>query len=642
MDFDPTPFELGALTYPQPVALSCGRICRARTQQDRLDSILKCAEVLTRYLVAVSVNSYGAGQAASVATFQETSAFTGNLAWGHFLNLLRAMASAKGDHPVRPWLVKPIRGKGKEKGAANEGLTALLELRNRLGHNLASMTEPMAASIFATDEPHLHLQRVLSAVEPMLRLPLFLVEEQRLVSKKVMVLRLLLMGESSDPIPEEVELSDGLEHVRVLYVGVAGGAIPLYPLMVWGLSHRTANYGIFFVQSITDKGVKFITVNDDALEGGDEIRDDLRERLAGGGVSKETVCLSGGVDFLKEWNQKKFTIAMPRAQEEKEIPWDDLDGETLRWYGRKLDASTEKDVHDVIRERLLDGRDRLTDDEVRQILLLFGREQVVRRTLRREMVDLRFRTRSGGRWDERVELAANVIQSLKRAIEFFGKYVGVDGLTLDGLQAASGSADYIAMREAQVNLFAHQDYTDNRTVSQVEITEDRAVFFNAGQSLVSEQALFEGARSQSRNPLISRALRLIGFAELAGSGLRAMHDAWKKENRYPPTIESNSAANTFTLTLDWRLMPEDADEFWRRRLGVKLSSAEARALSLAAGRSGISAGEIAASQGIPTREAQNIVAKLIGQALVAERQDRIYISDHLRSLVEETRVDHQG
>ncbi len=69
------------------------------------------------------------------------------------------------------------------------------------------------------------------------------------------------------------------------------------------------------------------------------------------------------------------------------------------------------------------------------------------------------------------------------------------------------SADYIAMRECLVNLFIHQDYGDARTAGQIEITPDRAMFFNAGKSLVDDPALAEGGRSQSRNPLISRALR---------------------------------------------------------------------------------------------------------------------------------------
>src|SRR4030095_16411165 len=100
--------------------------------------------------------------------------------------------------------------------------------------------------------------------------------------------------------------------------------------------------------------------------------------------------------------------------------------------------------------------------------------------------------------------------------------------------ATSGSADYIAMREALVNVFIHQDYSDSSAAAQIEIQSERSTFFNPGRSLVSGTALLEGGKSQARNPLIARALRLIGFAELAGSGLRELQRVWRNAKRRPP------------------------------------------------------------------------------------------------------------
>src|SRR4051812_46141514 len=53
-------FEQGMLVYPQPLALACGRVLRARSPQEKLDAILKCAEMLARYLAAVAVSSFAA------------------------------------------------------------------------------------------------------------------------------------------------------------------------------------------------------------------------------------------------------------------------------------------------------------------------------------------------------------------------------------------------------------------------------------------------------------------------------------------------------------------------------------------------------------------------------------------------------
>jgi len=194
------------------------------------------------------------------------------------------------------------------------------------------------------------------------------------------------------------------------------------------------------------------------------------------------------------------------------------------------------------------------------------------------------------------------------------------------------------MRECLVNLFIHQDYGDARTAGQIEIAPDRAMFFNAGKSLVDDPALAEGGRSQSRNPLISRALRLIGFAELAGSGLREVQQAWHEARRRPPVITSDTTDNTFTLTLDWRSAPDTSDAFWREKLGVTLSSPEAQALGLSADPNGVTINQIAAAQGLLIDDAHALAQGLVKKGLVQERDGAIYIQDHLKPLVEQSQT----
>ncbi len=90
--FDSTPFENGIAIYPQPIALSCGRICRARNSQEQLDAILKCAETVTRYLAAVAISSFSAREDANIAVPKGLSNFAGNLSFGHFLSVVQGIA----------------------------------------------------------------------------------------------------------------------------------------------------------------------------------------------------------------------------------------------------------------------------------------------------------------------------------------------------------------------------------------------------------------------------------------------------------------------------------------------------------------------------------------------------------------------
>lgn len=637
MIFNKNLFEQGRYLYPQPIALSCGRICRAKTPQERLDAILKCSEVLTRYLAAAAISSFVARTDSAYPAPKGLEAFDGNLSFGSFLSVIQLIAAVECDHPLSASLKAAFKGKNGNLGLADKSLTALLTLRNELGHDLMSLTEAKAITLFSAEaSPDATLKTALEALNPILRLPLFLVEEQSLRSGKIIARRLVFMGDSADPQPEEVELKGGLQEDRRFYLGLSDGAICLYPLLIWDLAEKTANFGIYFIHRILDTSLNFITVTSDDLDRNGEMKGQMVSRLAGNLSLKESVSLANGDSFAKEWGQKRQAIEQFRQNISGEIDWDVLDSATLAWYGRHLEANGDGAIRQAIVDRLLDGRDRLNPDEVRQILLLFGHKKAVAEVLRRGLIDCRVRKDPDKRWDERHESSENVLQCLKMALEVLGNHIGIDGVTLDGLQATSGSADYIAVRESLINLFIHQDYKDQSTISQIEISPDRAVFFNAGKSLVNNAALVEGGKSQSRNPLISRALRLIGFAELAGSGLREVHRVWRGAKRRPPFVESNSSANTFTLTLDWRELPDTTDEFWKRRLGVVLDDQEAKALLLSANADGTTAEELASSLGIFVNDAITILNSLKNQkALIDEKKSKYYIKEHLKPLADE-------
>jgi len=47
-------------TAPQPVAIAAGSIIRARSATEHLDAILRCGEVLARYLATISLASFAA------------------------------------------------------------------------------------------------------------------------------------------------------------------------------------------------------------------------------------------------------------------------------------------------------------------------------------------------------------------------------------------------------------------------------------------------------------------------------------------------------------------------------------------------------------------------------------------------------
>lgn len=314
------------------------------------------------------------------------------------------------------------------------------------------------------------------------------------------------------------------------------------------------------------------------------------------------------------------------------IPWEALDEERVRWFAHRLDPEAPVSPREVIQEKLLDGRTQIDAQEAQQLILLLGKAREVKQHLRRPLLDLRARTGASARWDEREVIEDdNLLGALNRAVDFLCRHINNEELSVTNLSATAGSPDYIAVREALINLFIHQDYSDSSAPGQITIEPDRTILFNPGFSLVDTHGLKEGNKSQSRNPIIARAFRLLGFAELAGSGLLALHEAWNKAKRRPPEIFSDRKANNFTVKLDWRPVEEDVDHFWKRNLGVSVSKEEAAVLQLL----GLPKlrDEVVSSMGLSTKKVGAILDRLERQGLVLREGDTFQMRDDLRDLV---------
>lgn len=627
-------FEQGSWVYPHPVALSCGRIIRSRSEETLLDALLKGSEILARYLASISLASYSVREdaAESPDMFAELK---GHLAFGHFLGVTQKVAKLKCEHPAKVHLKSGFGGGDDSKASrvTDDALTKLLNLRNELGHDLNSITRPRAISILKEQAPQTELAAALTGVQGLLQLPLFVVEQIVFTKGKVVGQRLMLMGDGADPPPETVELSNPLNDDGDPYVGFNDSVYVVAPMLVWRVSHTTANYKLFIFDTVQSDSVKYKAVEVSTYESQDTETSDFHSILAGSTRQTETLTLADGRSFTKEWSERRRALVAARDNLQGRIQWDSFSANTMKWYASKLatDGDT-RSPQEIIHSRLLDDRDSLSSADLSQLQMLFGTDASILKALGRELIDLRAVMTKGVRWDERVESHSNVIDCLKQSVEFFSKHVGVDGVTLDGLKASSGTADYLAMREALVNLFIHQDFTDQRAAAQIEIQPEQVVCFNPGKSLTNTKALVEGGKSVCRNPLIARALRLIGFAELAGSGLRQLQHVWRTNKRRPPQMESNPSANTFTLTLDWRTIPDNYNEFWKERLGVKLSPSEATILNLSV--DGLSVEQAASATGLPLDSAQEAINTLLRQALVDDKKNRYFIKGHLRELLQ--------
>lgn len=624
-------FRRASLIYPQPVAIACGRVLRARSHPERLDACLRAGEVLTRYVAAVALSSFAAREGGDALNI---SALEGNLAFGHFLSTAQQVANIEVPHPAEPYLSAGFKPKkGQSTGVTYAALEALLNLRNELGHQLQTINAPRAQSLLEERTPDTDLAKALNGVDGLLMLPLFLVEDQQLVQKVIRARRLLLMGESADPPPDEIEVRDGVEDLGVPYVAINATLLKLPPLLVWELVQQRANTRLLFLDRVIGQASRYKTVEGDGVDGAQGRAGEVSALCSGKKRQSERVELRDGRHLAREWGEKRRLIEETGARGEGLIPWDLFDQSTVTWFVGRLTPNAAGLPAEVICERLLDGRTSINAHERRQLVLLFGTSAAAREELRRDVMDLQVIIHPEKRWDERVLIErGNLFETLRQAIDFLARNLGIVGLTVDGMKNTTGAPDYIAVREALVNQFIHQDYADQTACARVIIRPHETVLFNAGHSLVDVARLEEGGSSQARNPLVARAIRLVGFAEIAGSGLRLLHNAWRGARRSPPKVISDRDANNFTLTLDWRPLADLHDELWHR-LGVELTASQARVLRLMKSHPNAAIETLSAASGLTIEALCTDLERLESQKLVESHGGRYIIAEHLREIL---------
>jgi len=620
-----------SLVYPQPVAIACGRIMRARSFPERLDACLRSGEVLARYITAVALSSFAARDGGDALNI---SALDGNLSFGHFLSAAQQVSNIEVPHPAETYLSAGFKPKkGQTSGVTYAALEAMLNLRNELGHQLQTINAPRAQTILEDREPDVQLADALRGVEGLLMLPLFVVEDQQLVQRVIRARRLLLMGESADPPPDEIEIADGIDELGVPYVSINATLLKLPPILVWELVQQRANTRLLFLDRVTPQACRYKTVEGDETTSPPDRANEVVALCAGKKRPSERVELRDGRHLAREWGEKRRLIEETGARGEGLIPWNLFDSDTISWFVGRLSPKAEGSPAEIICEHLLDGRTSINAHERRQLVLLFGTGAAAREELRRDVMDLQVITNPEKRWDDRLLIdRGNLFATLRQAIEFLARNLPTAGLTVESLVNTTGSPDYIAIREALVNQFIHQDYADHTACARIIIRPHETILFNAGHSLVDVTRLEEGGSSQARNPLVARAIRLVGFAEIAGSGLRLLHSAWRGAHRPPPKVESDRDANNFTLTLDWRPLADPHDEYWHR-LGVRLTATQAKLLGLVKAHPNATLEKLCELSGMGSDAVRADLAHLELQKLLDCQENRYVIAEHLREVI---------
>ena len=224
----------------------------------------------------------------------------------------------------------------------------------------------------------------------------------------------------------------------------------------------------------------------------------------------------------------------------------------------------------------------------RAAVLLFGDDRYVRQILPKPVLDYqRIDTAfdhwsSVQRWHDRYVFEENIFKTwqglISRYMRIAERPFSIDPKTL---RRNDDPPDYVAFREAAINLLIHQDYGDHGRKASIRLFADRTVFWNPGDSLATEAELLDPTEKEVRNPSIVKAFRRIGLSDQAGTGIRAIFRNWHDLGRVPPRLTSDKGGQAFELVLLNKPLVTGAMRHLSQTLGTHLTPEQTDTLALA-------------------------------------------------------------
>ncbi|MFB3880974.1 MAG: RNA-binding domain-containing protein [Armatimonadota bacterium] len=301
-----------------------------------------------------------------------------------------------------------------------------------------------------------------------------------------------------------------------------------------------------------------------------------------------------------------------------------FDPDSVRWY-RSLHSSNDERLSDLeylsqwgfvkeVSGGLL---------PTRAGALVFGAEDIVRQVLPRPVLDCQWIAAGYGddlpleRWRDRLLVEANLLHAWRSFVHRYGANSETPfALDQRTLQREENPPDYIAVREAAINLLIHQDYGDHRRVASIQFFSDCTLLRNPGDADSPPEDLLEPGPKAVRNPSIVNAFRRIGLSEQAGTGVRAIYWSWRQLGRVPPTIRNDKFDGSFGISLPKRALLSEEQVLFQAGIGVHLGTEEAKAFALACQQERLRLADVKAVTGLSGIDAQAVLDRLVTQALM--------------------------
>lgn len=167
-------------------------------------------------------------------------------------------------------------------------------------------------------------------------------------------------------------------------------------------------------------------------------------------------------------------------------------------------------------------------------LLLFGKKESISGDLPWYKVDVLKRIRDLTRYDDRFICEENLIESYDELLKYIESniekpfFLNKDGITYNAVG--------VIVREIVSNILIHREFMD-QTTARILIYSDKIVSENANSPKLFTKVDLNNNEPFSKNPIIARVFRMIGYADEVGSGFEKIKNICDEFFSTTPIIE---------------------------------------------------------------------------------------------------------
>ncbi len=277
-------------------------------------------------------------------------------------------------------------------------------------------------------------------------------------------------------------------------------------------------------------------------------------------------------------------------------------------------------------------------------VLLFGTDQYVRRIVSRPLLDYQRIDRrydewnSYERWDDRYIFEENLFKTWYGLVAKYWR-MAEHPFRLDPttLRRRDDPPDYVAFREAAINLLIHQDYGDPYRTATLKSFVDRYVLWNPGDAYTDIDKMLAPGSGELRNPSLVDCFRRIGLSDQAGTGMGAIFHNWYELGYRHPHIDNDKKEKCFGIMME--KIPFSARQARRFHTvtGIDLTIEQSRLLSLACEEKYLKTTDAAMAIGGRLHIARQALQEMVSMDLLRKHSDNVYaLTESIRSRIDDS------